>query len=63
MLFNQTAFWVRSSPGRAPDLHSGGSEFDSRRIHQNEKDRVYHVNINKVGGHKICCNIVMTHNF
>ena len=26
--------WVRSSPGRAPDLHSGGSEFDSRRIHQ-----------------------------
>ncbi len=26
--------WVRSSPGRAPPWHGGGSEFDPRRIHQ-----------------------------
>ena len=27
--------WVRSSPGRAPPWHGGGSEFDPRRIHHN----------------------------
>ena len=26
-------FWVCSSPGRAPDLHSGGREFDPLQIH------------------------------
>ena len=28
------SLWVRSSPGRAPPWHGGGSEFDPRRIHQ-----------------------------
>ena len=26
--------WGLSSVGRAPDLHSGGQEFDSPRLHQ-----------------------------
>ena len=26
-------FWGCSSSGRAPDLHSGGSEFDPRQLH------------------------------
>ena len=40
MLF---AAWVCSSPGRAPDLHSGGREFDPLQIPQNGKllNRLY----------------------
>ena len=40
LLFYQ--HWVRSSPGERL-LHSGGSEFDSRRIHQNSHFRAEHV--------------------
>ena len=33
-MYNDMAqLWVRSSPGRAPPWHGGGSEFDPRRIH------------------------------
>ena len=32
--FYRLAIWVCSSPGRAPDLHSGGRGFDSLQIHQ-----------------------------
>ena len=36
-MYNDMAqLWVRSSPGRAPPWHGGGSEFDPRRIHQLE---------------------------
>ena len=40
-------FWVCSSPGRAPDLHSGGREFDPLQIHHfvkkhpSQKERLY----------------------
>ena len=30
----QQATWGLSSAGRAPDLHSGGQEFDPPRLHQ-----------------------------
>ena len=32
-LGNMVGRWGCSSPGRAPDLHSGGSEFDPRQLH------------------------------
>ncbi len=33
-MYNDMAqLWVRSSPGRAPPWHGGGSEFDPRPIH------------------------------
>ena len=40
-MYNDMAqLWVRSSPGRAPPWHGGGSEFDPRRIHHIERTRL-----------------------
>ena len=39
-----SSVWALSSAGRAPDLHSGGQEFDSPSVHQipiDSKPRIY----------------------